>query len=254
VIVVDNGSADGSAAMVRDRFPHVLLIAGNLNRGFAAANNRGIAVGRGRYLLLLNPDTTVHPCALDGLVAALDARPTAAAVGPLVLNGDGSVQYSARTFPTLRATLFRLFGWHPAVRRYLLSDWDHGTPREVDWVSGAAACLRREAIEQVGALDERFYMYCEDMDWCYRARQAGWSIWYDPSATITHLRGTSSDQCPGRMVLAFHRSMARFYWKHYAASVPWPVRWVPTLGVWVRATAVLAQVAMGMIGRWLRRT
>lgn len=253
VIVVDNGSRDGSPEMVSEHFPRVMLIASNYNAGFAVGNNRGTAFARGRYVLLLNPDTVVHPCACDGLVAAMECHPDAAAVGPLVLNTDGSVQYSARTFPTLRAALFRLFPWHPAVRRYLLADWDHAIAREVDWASGAAICLRREAIEQVGALDERFYMYCEDMDWCYRARQVGWSIWYDPRATITHLRGAASDQRPARMVLAFHRSMRQFYWKHYARGVPWPLRWAPAVGIWLRAAAVLAQVAIGVVGRWLRR-
>lgn len=253
VIVIDNASRDGSPEMVAEQFPWVRLIANPDNAGFARANNQGITASRGRYVLLLNPDTIVHPCACDGLVAAMEARPEAAAVGPLVRNRDGSVQYSARTFPTLRAALFRLFTWHRAVRRYLLADWDHRSAREVDWASGAAICLRREAIEKVGALDEQFYMYCEDMDWCYRARQAGWSIWHDPAATIIHFRGASSDQCAARMVLAFHRSMRQFYWKHYAPGVPWPVRWIPVVGIWLRTAAVLAQVAIGAVGRWLRR-
>lgn len=245
VFVVDNASTDGSPEMVERDFPHVLLIRKAQNTGFAHANNQAIRRSRGDYVLLLNSDTVAHPGALARLVAAMDAQPGVGISGPKLLNGDGSLQYSCRRFPTFIAGLFRnsafgkLFSRHRQVRDYLMTDYDHQHAADVDWVSGAALCIRRATLEQIGLLDERYFMYCEDVDWCYTARQAGWTVVYFPEAQITHLIGRSSDLAVAKMVRAHHHSMRLFYWKHYAPRTAWLFRWVPPLGIWLRMHLVL---------------
>jgi len=249
VIVFDNASSDGSPERVEQQFPNVKLIRNPDNVGFARGYNLAVSYATGRHLLLLNPDTVTRPGALKALVGFLDAHPKAGAIGPRLLNSDGSRQYSCRRFPQPLAAVFRntplgrLFPRNRYTREYLMTDCDHSREAEVDWVSGAAMCLRREAWEQVGGFDEGFFMYAEDMDWCYRAHAAGWEVWYTPSAEIVHRIGRSSDQVPFKMVVEFHRSMARFYRKHHAPGWPAPVRWVPTFGVWVRCGTVLLETA-----------
>jgi hypothetical protein len=252
VVVVDNGSWDGSADMVARRFPLVRLIRSTENLGFARGYNRAVAETTGRYLLLLNPDTITRPGAPKALLRFMEAHPRVAATGPRLLNRDGSLQFSCRRFPRPAAALFRntplgkLFPRNRYTRDYLMADTDHQAESSVDWISGAAMCIRREAWEQVGGFDEGFFMYAEDMDWCWRARQAGWDIYYVPEAEVVHLIGRSSDQVPVPMVLQFHRSMARFYRKHYAANWPLPVRWLPFVGVWARCGVVLTETAWAL--------
>jgi len=247
VIVVDNASTDGSAEMVRREFPGAQLIVNRFNRGFAAGNNQALRRARGRYRLLLNSDTVVHPGAFAEVVRFMDAHPDAAAAGLRILNPDRTLQYSCRRFPRLTTGLFRKVPLGRLIpdnrwnREYLMSDWPHDTVREVDWVSGAVMCMRAEALAQVGLLDEGYYMYCEDVDWCYRARQAGWRIYYLPRAVVTHAIGRSSDQRPLRMVAEFHRSMGRFYWKHYADAVFPLLRPLVQAGIWLRALIVLLE-------------
>ena len=247
IIVVDNRSRDDSVRMVKERFPQVQLICNQANLGFAAANNQAIAQSKGDFVLLLNSDTLVHPGALARLVEFMRDHPDCAVAGAKLLNRDGSLQFSCRRFPRMMAGFFRkvplgrLLPENRYNREYLMSDWDHNQVREVDWVSGAAACLRREAIKDVGPLDEGYYMYCEDVDWCWRARQRGWKVYYVPEAVITHYIGRSSDQRPLAMVLRFHDSMIRFYWKHYAVQYRWPLRWIPPLGILARCSVVLTE-------------
>ena len=247
VIVVDNGSHDGSPALVRQRFPQVQLIGNPGNLGFAAANNQALARSKGDFLLLLNPDTVARGQALHRLVEFMRAHPGCAVAGAKLLNADGSLQYSCRRFPRLMTGFFRktplgrLLPHNRYNQLYLMTDWDHASPREVDWVSGAAAIISRRALKDVGPLDEGYYMYCEDVDWCWRARQRGWQVCYVPDAVITHYIGRSSDQRPFAMVLRFHASMIRFYWKHYAVQYPRPLRWIPALGILVRCGLMLAQ-------------
>lgn len=259
IIVVDNASTDGSADMVRAEFPGVRLIENSVNVGFAAGHNRGIRASSGRYVLLLNADTVVHEGALAALVASADAHPRAAAVGPRLLNADGSLQHSCRRFPRLvyglfrKAPLGRLLPENRFDREYLMRDLDHSKECFVDWVSGAAVLLRREAIDQVGVLDEGYYMYCEDVDWCYRAHQCGWRVLYAPQAVVTHLHGRSTDMRPFAMSYQFHRSMVRFYRKHYARRWPAVLRWLPEMGIWLRAGIVLAEHALQWWRNALRR-
>lgn len=257
--MLDNASWDGSAQMVAQCFPGVRLVQSAENLGFARGYNQAAAEAQGRHLLLLNPDTVTRPGALRKLVECLDSHPRAGAVGPRLLNADGTLQYSCRRFPHPLAALFRntplgkLFPRNRYTRAYLMTDYDHSREARVDWISGAAMAIRREAWEQVGGFDEGFFMYAEDMDWCRRAGTAGWEIWYAPSAEIVHRIGRSSDQVPFQMVLQFHRSMARFYRKHYAPAWPAPLRWVPGFGVWVRCGTVLMETAWALGKSRLRR-
>lgn len=247
VVVLDNASADGSADMVRTHFPGVRLLESDTNLGFARGYNRAAAETSGRHIFMLNPDTLVRTGAPATLVSFLDSQPEAGAAAPRVLNPDGTLQHSCRRFPRpiaaiLRNTIVgRLLPGDPFRRNYLMTDWDHASVRQVDWVSGAAICIRRETWEEVGGFDEGFYMYAEDIDWCLRAKQAGWRVYYVPDAVVVHRIGASSDQRPLRMVVEFHRSMARFYRKHYARAWPWGLRALPPAGIWVRAGLVMAQ-------------
>ncbi len=250
IIVLDNASTDGSVQMMRARFPGVKLLESAENLGFARGYNRAAQAAAGRYLLVLNPDTVVQAGALRRLVEFLDSHPEAGAAGPRLLNADGSLQFSCRHFPTplaaiLRNTfLGRLLPRNRFTRCYLMSDWDHTAIQSVDWVSGAAICIRREVWEQVGGFDERFFMYAEDIDWSLRAQQAGWKVYYVPEATIIHRIGRSSDQRPFPMVIEFHRSMARFYRKHYAQKWPPVIRLLPIMGIWMRAGLVMLQTIL----------
>ncbi len=226
VIVVDNASSDGSAEHIRSRFPQVILIENNQNLGFGRAQNQAIDVSRGRYVMLLNPDAHLpEHDTLAQLVAFADANPTVGIIGPRIHNPDGTLHHSARRFPTLGAGLFRrtplgrLFPNNRFVREYIMSDWSHDGVRDVDWVSGAALMIRREVIENIGLLDTGFFMYCEDVDWAYRAKENGWRVCYFPMVKLVHRIGAASDQAPVRMIYHFHRSMFRFYMKHYAKGL-----------------------------------
>jgi len=243
VWVVDNASTDGSPALVASEFPDVRLIVNDDNLGFSRANNQAIAQsaeGGSRYVLLLNSDAQIHPGALDALAAWADAHPRAGVVGPKVLNPDGSLQHSCRRYPTLGAGFFRntyLGRWFPNnkyAQDYLMTDFDHAEARPVDWVSGCAMLLRRELIAQTGALDERFYMYCEDVDICRRAWDAGWQVVYVPAAVVTHAIGRSSDKDAERMIWEFHRSWFAYDVKHHPHGGPLR-RAAVGAGLWLRA-------------------
>ncbi|MBI4789357.1 MAG: glycosyltransferase family 2 protein [Chloroflexi bacterium] len=225
VIVVDNCSADGTVEMLRAEFPEVRLIANPQNVGFTRANNQALAVAQGRYLFLLNPDTEVRPRALHTLIAYMDAHPRVGMIGPQLLYGDGSVQSSRRRFPTL-ATAFlestKLQQWFPQNRvltRYYMRDTRDDATQEVDWVNGSAMFTRREVYDQIGGFDERFFMYSEELDWCYRIQRAGWQIVYLPTAQITHYEGKSSEQAAAQRDIYFHSSKIRYFRKYHGAFV-----------------------------------
>ncbi|MFQ5575441.1 MAG: glycosyltransferase family 2 protein [Anaerolineae bacterium] len=216
VIVVDNASADGSAAMVRQEFPQVNLIASPRNLGYVGGNNLGAAAATGNALLLLNPDTRLHPGALRVLCGYLVAHPQVGAVGPQLLWPDGTVQSSRRRFPT-PATLFwestLLEQWFPRnriARRYRFEDVPPTRPLTVDWLVGAALCIRRQAWQAVGPLDESFFMYFEETDWCRCCAAAGWEIHYLPQAQVVHYEGQSSGQVAAARTLRFQRSKLRY--------------------------------------------
>jgi GT2 family glycosyltransferase len=224
VFLIDNDSADGSAAMVAADFPEVRLIANKTNRGFAAANNQALDTVTGEFVLLLNPDTEVHPGALNKLVEFMHTHPRAGIVAPQLLNSDGSIQRSCRQFPTFFGMLYELMGLSrffpdkPLFRQYKMLDWEHDDERQVDQPEGACLLLRKSVIDQVGTLDEGFFMLFEEVDWCYRIKQAGWEIWFTPTAKVTHHYGQSIKQVKTRMILSSHRGMYRFWRKHYRGN------------------------------------
>jgi len=219
--MVDNGSTDGSVAAVRERFPLVRLLENDGNPGFAAANNQAIAASAGRYTLLLNSDTIAEPASIERLVRFADGQPTAGIIGARLLNRDGSFQASFADFPSLRSELLsvtgigpRLFGrWYPSYgpRRSQMA-------RRVDWIQGACMLARRAAIEQAGPMDEQYFMYNEEIDWCMQMWRAGWEVWYLPEARIVHYGGQSTRQIRHAMVQALYRSKVRFFRKHYGPA------------------------------------
>lgn len=218
-VVVDNASGDGTTGMVRQRFPHVHLIANGENRGFAAANNQALAVATGRHVLFLNPDTRPEEGSLAGLVRTLDADAGLGAAGPQLVNPDGSVQPSVRADPTFAALLhqytpvrvLRLLA--PAYRRYKRRDMDFGSAADVDTLMGAALCVPRRVLEEVGAMDERFFVYHEEADLCLRIRQAGYRVRFEPAARIVHVGGVSSAHTDANVL--YLRSLYRFLYKHH---------------------------------------
>jgi hypothetical protein len=215
-IVIDNASHDGSADAVAREFPAVRLLRNQENRGFGAANNQGIALAQGRYLLLLNCDTVVAAGVLAGLVDFMDAHPHAGACSPALLLADGAAQpYAFGQDPSLGYLLRR--GINRLLCRRPLHDWATSASRPVDWVSGACLVLRRQALAQVGGFDEAMFMYFEDVDLCRRLRQAGWEVWHHPAVGITHLGGQSLKQNPAART-AYQQSLRYFYRKHYGRA------------------------------------
>jgi N-acetylglucosaminyl-diphospho-decaprenol L-rhamnosyltransferase len=250
VIVVDNGDSLAAGGF-RERFPDVRLLRNPENLGFARAANQGIRVARGRHVLCLNPDTIVHDGAVPAMVAYLDANPEVGAVGARLLESDGRLQLSCRRFPAYLTIFFgryalltRLLPRNSASRDYLYLDWDHRSVREVDWVSGACLMVRREVITAVGPFEEGYFLFVEDMDWCRRIRDAGWSIVYLPDAVVTHHIGASRGVVPPRVVWARHRGMLRYVGKHFHA--PWPLR----IGI---AAALVARAGLLLAANALRR-
>ncbi len=273
VCVVDNASTDGSADMVRAEFPQVRLIESGYNGGYAYANNLGLRslgfpdrpVGEAhpsppassdlpRYVLLLNPDTLLPPNALAQMLAFMDARPDAGVVGPKLVRPDGSLDLACRrSFPTPEISLWRMLGLSrlfPRTRlfgRYNLTYLDPNLLTEVDSVVGAFMWVRREAILQVGLLDEAFWMYGEDLDWAKRIKDAGWKIWYNPSVTVLHVKEAASRHS-SRARVEFYRAMAIFYRKHYAATTPLWLHWLILAGIACKGGLDLSRRALS--GRW----
>lgn len=247
--VVDNASSDGSAEMITSVFPgKVHLIENTANLGFGKAHNQSIRQSHGRYVLVLNPDTRlIEPDVLDKMVRYMDANPEIGMLGPRVLYPDGTLQFSARHFPTMFAAVFRhtIFGrFFPKnryVREYLMTDWSHDGVTDVDWLSGSALMVRRETFEQIGLFDERFFMYCEDVDWCKRAHLHGWRVVYFPMTTITHRIGASSDKNPISMIKQHHKSMLKYYFKHYSRSPQILLTPLVLLGIWIRTRSRIKQ-------------
>ncbi len=224
VIVVDNASTDGSVEMVQAEFPSVRLITNTHNRGFPAANNQGSAAAQGRYVFLLNPDTEVVNDALAMMVTFADEHPDVGVVGPQLLNPDASVQSSRRRLPTLATAFFESTWLTPyapksLLRRYQMLDTPNDVTQDVDWVDGAALMARRQAIEQVGLMDEGFFMYSEELDWCQRFGQAGWRVVYLPAARILHHRGKSSEQVVAAGHIHFQTSKVRYFRKYHGRFV-----------------------------------
>ncbi len=217
VLVVDNASADGSAGLVRDRFPMVQLIANQENVGFARANNQAMPLCRGRYVLLLNPDTAVAPGALETLVRFMASHPEAGAAGARLLAADGTLQRSCYPAPTLARELWRLFHldliWPYGT--YRMGRWDTSRPRPVDVVQGACLIVRREVLDRVGLLDPEYFIYSEEVDLCQRIRLAGWRIYWVPAAVVVHHEGQSTRQAAAAMFLRLYQGKVLYFRKNH---------------------------------------
>ena len=216
VLVVDNDSADGSVAMVRREFPGVTLIETGRNLGFAGGNNVALRRAVGRHVLLLNTDTLVHGDVIPRSVAWLDAHPEVGVMGPRVLNADGTVQPSCSAFPSLGHLALQTLGL-TRLRRfdgYRMTGWDRAEERRVEVISGAAMFVRAKAMEQVGLLDEAFFFYGEETDWCRRFAAAGWQLVFVPIPEITHFGGGAVRRLNHRRDVMMTEGVTRLHRKH----------------------------------------
>jgi len=253
IILVDNGSTDGTAEMVRAGFPGVRLTELGANTGFTAPMNQALRQASGAYLLLLNPDTLVHPQAFDRLVAFMEAHPEVGICGPKVLNTDGSLQKPCRRGEsTPWAVLSYFLGLSALFPRsrffggYLMSYMGEDETHAVAGVAGSCMLIRRKLVEEIGYLDERFFAYQEDADYCYRARQAGWKVFYVPAAQITHYGGEGGSRVqPYRSIYQWHRSYFLYYRKNLASRYFFLFNWLYYL-------AMLVKLALAMGTNLLR--
>jgi GT2 family glycosyltransferase len=223
--VVDNHSRDGSVAMLKSLFPTVRVIENDANVGFSRANNLVVAQSRSDYILLLNPDTVILEDAIERMVRFMDAHPEAGIAGCKVLNRDGTLQLACRRrIPTPEVAFYRLTGLSklfPQSRIMAKYNMTYESPdrmHEVDAVSGAFLMIRRQVVEKIGLLDERFFMYGEELDWCLRAKRAGWAVLYYPDAQILHYKGESTKYNSRKAAVEFYRAMYLFHRKHFAAD------------------------------------
>ncbi|MFO7916268.1 MAG: glycosyltransferase [Candidatus Krumholzibacteriales bacterium] len=219
-IVVDNASTDGTVKLVEDNFPRVKLLANDLNKGYSRGINQGMSASGGEMILILNPDIIVREGSIDTLIDFMEEHPEAGISGSRLLNLDGSLQYSCRSFYTIRALILkrtflgRLFPRAKSLREHLLADYDHQTVREVDWIIGACMMVRRSAVENTGMMDERFFLYFEDVDWCYRMKQNGWKVFYVPDSVMTHYyERASAGSLINRSLIIHLVSLLRYYEK-----------------------------------------
>lgn len=233
IIVVDNASSDGSPEMVEERFPNVTLIKNQENRGFAAANNQAMDIAGGEYVLLLNSDTLVHGDVLVKSVEYLDTHPEVGAMGCKVLNRDGTTQLTCSQYPSLTNILLSLSGLEKLSRpkflgRYHMTDWQRDTERPVDVISGCYLAVRAEVIQTVGKLDEDFFFFGEETDWCRRISKAGWQLRLAPIGTITHFGGGSVSKLNHQRDVMLSSAMVRLHRKN-GGLVPGIFAWLLTL-------------------------
>jgi len=259
IIVVDNASSDGSVELIRQKFPDVMLIANPENVGFARANNQAIRQAKGDYILLINPDTIVQEDTFLTILDFFAHHPECGMVGCKILNPDGSLQLPCRrSFPTPWVAftkisgLSRLFPRSRIFGRYNLTYLDPDETYEVEAISGSFMFFRAAVVKTIGLLDESFFMYGEDLDWCYRIRQAGWKIYYLPTTKIIHYKGESSKNSEVDLTLQFYRAMKLFVEKHYQHRYWHVPQWFLMLGIWLRAMLSFAsrfvrRLAPGMI-------
>ncbi|MFQ5676948.1 MAG: glycosyltransferase, partial [bacterium] len=254
ILVVDNFSSDGSADLVREKFPSVKLIVNPKNLGFARASNQGIALARGEYIALLNPDTIVQEDTFSKMVAFLNDHPETGMLGCKILNPDGSLQLACRrSFPTpwvaftKLSGLSRVFPKSKFFGRYNLTYLDPDASYEVDAISGSFMMIRRKVLEDVGTLDEAFFMYGEDLDWCFRIREKGWQVSYFPATQIIHFKGESSKRAQFDSLRQFYQAMALFARKHFRRKYLLMPYWLLRAAIWFRAgVSFVSSLANGL--------
>lgn len=238
VIVVDNASHDDSVVMLHTTFPEVIVIANAENRGFTGGNNQGLAAATGDVLLLLNPDAELLDDALPRMIAYLHSHPDVGMVGPQLLNPDGSVQSSRRRFPTLpvlflESTWLEKLASRKLLRYYYAQEQPDDAIQDVDWITGAAMLTRRDVVAQVGGMDEGFFMYSEELDWCHRIRAAGWRVVYFPEARVVHHEGKSSEQVMPARHIYFQSSKVRYARKYHGKTIAEMLRlWLLAQYIW----------------------
>jgi N-acetylglucosaminyl-diphospho-decaprenol L-rhamnosyltransferase len=236
VVLVDNSAGDGAAEAIRARFPAVEVVTNAANVGFGRACNQALRMSNEPYCLLLNPDTEVQPGALATLLAVLKANSRVAAVGPRLVYPDGRYQHSAFRLPDFKQAFFGFFEWVPQD-----SPWngrypprEAGRPYPVEHLLGACLLIRREALAEIGLLDEAFFMYFEETDWCARALRAGWALWQVPAAVVQHYSGGTTRRVAEEMSLQFHRSQAHYYRKHHGLAGYLALKLIVVCGVGYR--------------------
>jgi GT2 family glycosyltransferase len=233
IFVVDNASSDGSAEAIKSHFPHVHFIGNAENVGFAKANNQAILLSKGKYVLLLNSDTIIEKNTISDMICFMDVCPDAGASGCKVELPTGELDKAChRGFPTPMASFYYLTGLskrypqNPRYTGYHMSHLEMNEIHEIDCLVGAFMLVRREAINEIGLLDETYFMYGEDIDWCYRIKHAGWKIYYNPHVKITHYKGASSRKKPLKIVYEFHRAMYIFHRNHFSKKYHFFVNWI----------------------------
>lgn len=249
VVVVDNAPDPAFLGELARAHPDVRVIANSENVGYARAVNQGIRATTGGAVLVMNPDCEVREGAIEALMRHLEAHPRVAIAGPRILNPDGTLEFSARSFPGPLTFLFnryslltRLFPRNPWSRAYLLTDWDHRSVREVDWLSGACLLVRRAAIDAVGGMDEAFFMFNEDVDWCRRMKLAGWANVFVPDAEVMHHVGASKGKVAPRVIWERHRGMAYYFRKHHPTNPVFEA--AASCFIYLRAGLMLLQNAL----------
>jgi GT2 family glycosyltransferase len=237
VVVVDNDSRDGTLEWLKEQFKDLKIVE-NQNTGFSSGNNIGIKQAQGRYILLLNPDTKVEPDTFKTILDFMEVRPDIGIGGCKIIKPDGKLDLACRRrFPNPWNSFARLFLRNN--KNYNYSDVDENQEMEVDSVVGAFLLIRKSAMDKIGPLDESFFMYGEDLDWCWRCKEAGFKVWYYPKIFITHYKGESSKKVPFQALKWFHDSMWIFYRKHYSGRYLFIFNWLVWLGIYGRLAALV---------------
>jgi N-acetylglucosaminyl-diphospho-decaprenol L-rhamnosyltransferase len=225
VIIVDNSQNDSGMAGIKISYPQAQYIQNTTNTGFARANNLAVQTAQGEILLFLNPDTVLTDQAIEKMVAHLESSPDIGALGPKVMNTDGSLQYSCRHFPTLMTGFFnrysllsRWFPDNPYTVRYMMKDFNHDEIREVDWLSGCCLMVPRTVFDKTGGFDNNYFLFNEDIDLCRSIHQNGFKVVYFPFSKITHHISTSNSKVPVQIIIKRHLGMIHYYRKHHGGN------------------------------------
>ncbi len=232
IVVVDNASSDGSPEFIKNSYPQIKLIINNVNIGFAAANNQAIKSSKSEYVLLINSDCQVYKDSINKLIEFMDSAQNAGVIGPKIINGDGSIQFSCRKFPSildagLHSILTNIAPNNPFSRKYKLVDINRDNPFEVDWVSGSCMLIRRDALDDAGLMDEHYFMYVEDVDLCYQMWKKNWKVFYFQHSEILHHIGGSTTDKKIKASIRMQKSIFYFFWKNYKKS--WKILLIPFL-------------------------
>lgn len=241
IIVVDNSSDDGSAAMVKKEFPNVILLENSQNVGFARACNQAIKLSKGKFILLLNPDIIVPSGNLLKMLKFMEQTKEAGIVGCRLVDTDGNIEPSCKSFPSLwvlwseMSFLYKIFPKSKLFGAPYLSYFNYNQTKEVDVVKGAFLMIRRSAVDEIGLLDEGYFIYSEEVDWCYRAKRRGWKVYFYPDVQVIHYGGSSTRLNPDGMFIELQKSRYRFFKKHHSRVVAWAAKIILFGGTLMRA-------------------